>query len=228
MWRRSRIMDGSGAAHWRCSSSYVAGNRLQSAEAYRIEGCVTAALRGPHRDAVPKMPWSGLSPNLPFEHAYEMGTSGYRTGSASCWQPSRWPRTEAWTRGRSHSEGSQKLQLSTTRAPTSLKQTNDSLPPSAKPACQISVDRNDTVTEVLSLGPLPALGWMSVLAPLAGSICSNSLPMLRIARHRMRRQRPELRHAMKPWEPPNTSGGPFGKGRVAIIVEAVSRPKRAV
>ena len=34
----------------------------------------TAGLRGPPRDAVPMMPWSGRLPT-PIEHANEMGTS---------------------------------------------------------------------------------------------------------------------------------------------------------
>ena len=36
--------------------------------------CLTAGLRGPPRDAVPMMSWSGLLP-IQIEHANEMGTS---------------------------------------------------------------------------------------------------------------------------------------------------------
>lgn len=39
-----------------------------------VDVCLTADLRGPNRDAVPMMPWSGLSP-ASAEHANEMGTS---------------------------------------------------------------------------------------------------------------------------------------------------------
>jgi hypothetical protein len=53
-----------------------------------VDVCLTADLRGPHRDAVPMMPWSGLS-SASAEHANEMGTSEVPHWTSIMWQSSR-------------------------------------------------------------------------------------------------------------------------------------------
>src|SRR5690625_1005179 len=110
------------------------------------------ALRGPYRDAVPKMPWSGLSPNFrsstPMRWALRVAAlDQHHVGSHRADHgPKHEPGVDLILKG-------YKLAALRKLAPCLVHKDDRrrKQPPSAAPVCHITVDRDGPVIEVLSL-----------------------------------------------------------------------------